>query len=78
MHMYTHTHTHKYIHTYIHKHKHTYIYTRTYTLMLICNYYIYYIYQDEPCITFISHIGSYIYIYIHIYVLNIQIFCAFG
>ncbi len=54
IHMYTHTHT--YTHT--HKHKHTYIYTRTYTLLLICNYYINYIYQDKPCIT--SHTVIYI------------------
>jgi hypothetical protein len=70
--IYTHTHIYTHKHTNIHKHKHTYICTRTYTLVFICNYYINYIYQDEPCTTFVSHTYTYInthtYIYIYTYV----------
>ncbi len=48
--MYTYTHTHKYT---------------KYTLLFICtdNYYIYY--QDEPCITFVSHTVIYIYVCVY-------------
>jgi len=70
--LWIHTHTHKYLshthiythrYTNIHEHKHTYIHTHIYcTLLVICNYCINYIYQDEPCITFVSNTVIYIYV----------------
>jgi len=58
------------MHTYTYIHKHTYIYKRTYTLLFICNYYINYIYQDKPYITFVSHTNIFTYICIctHTYI----------